>query len=288
MKGRTAAPGGRPPRRKKSSAKAHAARARDPERLQNAPERLQKALARAGLGSRREVESWIRAGRLTVNGVTAVLGQRIGPVDQLRLDGRLIRQHLHSPSAPVFICHRSPGEPLRPPEQGEAAGPDATAASVVERLPRRAGRRFIAISPMPRADGGLELLTADGDRAVTLQRAMRRLDVEFSVRIHGALSEQGLQLLSAGELDDGRTLQITQCSAAGGEGSNRWYSLVTRGASGKDVRQLFERQGALVSRVLRTRLGSLVLDRDMPRGRFRELSAEELQNLRVAAASGVR
>ncbi len=249
---------------------------------------MQKALARAGLGSRREVESWIRAGRLTVNGLTAVLGQRISPVDQLRLDGRLIRQHLHTTSAAVFICHRSPGEPLRPPEQGEAAGPDAAAASVVERLPRRAGRRFIAISPMPRADGGLELLTADGDRAVALQRAMRQLDVEFSVRIHGALSDQGLQRLAAGELDDGRTLQITQCSAAGGEGSNRWYSLVTRGASGKDVRQLFERQGALVSRVLRTRLGSLQLDRDMPRGRFRELSAEELQNLRAAAASEVR
>ncbi len=141
---------------------------------------------------------------------------------------------------------------------------------------------------MPRADGGLELLTADGDRAVTLQRAMRQLDVEFSVRIHGALSDQGLRRLAAGELDDGRTLQITQCSAAGGEGSNRWYSLVTRGASGKDVRQLFERQGALVSRVLRTRLGSLVLDRNMPRGRFRELSAEEWQSLRAAAASEVR
>jgi 23S rRNA pseudouridine2605 synthase len=245
-------------------------------------------LARAGLGSRREIESWIRAGRLTVNGVTAVLGQRVSPVDQLRLDGRLIRQHLHGPSTPVFICHRSPGEPLQPPEPGEAAESDAVAASVVERLPRRAGRRFIAISPMPRADGGLELLTADGDRAVTLQRAMRQLDVEFSVRIHGALSDQGLQRLAAGELDDGRTLQITQCSAAGGEGSNRWYSLVTRGASGKDVRQLFERQGALVSRVLRTRLGSLVLDRNMPRGRFRELSAEEWQNLRAAAASEVR
>lgn len=285
MKGRTAPAGGRPPRRKRSSA---GASSRSSERLQGAPERVQKALARAGLGSRREVESWIRAGRLTVNGLTAVLGQRISPVDQLRLDGRLIRQHLHTTSAAVFICHRSPGEPLRPPEQGEAAGPDAAAASVVERLPRRAGRRFIAISPMPRADGGLELLTADGDRAVALQRAMRQLDVEFSVRIHGALSDQGLQRLAAGELDDGRTLQITQCSAAGGEGSNRWYSLVTRGASGKDVRQLFERQGALVSRVLRTRLGSLQLDRDMPRGRFRELSAEELQNLRAAAASEVR
>jgi 23S rRNA pseudouridine2605 synthase len=278
LKGRTAPARGRLPRGKKASADA-------PTRE---PERLQKALARAGLGSRREVEAWIRAGRLTVNGVKAVLGQRVGAQDQLRLDGRLIRQQLPSAGAPVFICHRSPGEPLRPPEQGEAAGPDAAAASVVERLPRRAGRRFIAISPMPRADGGLELLTADGDRAVTLQRAMRQLDVEFSVRIHGTLSEQGLQRLAAGELDDGRTLQITECSAAGGEGSNRWYSLVTRGASGKEVRQLFERQGALVSRVLRTRLGSLVLDRDMPRGRFRELSAEELQNLRAAAGGESR
>jgi 23S rRNA pseudouridine2605 synthase len=276
-----------------------------------AAERLQKALARAGLGSRREIEVWIRAGRLTVNGQVATLGRRVTAADRLQLDGRAIRQRPPTSESRVFVCHRSPGEPLQ--SGGSPAGADdggttdpaghsgvrvaseaAAAGAFLERLPRRAGRRFITVSPMPRVDGGLELVTSDGDRAATLQRAMRQLTVEFSVRVHGVLNEQGLQQIQQGELDDGRTLHIISCTAAGGEGRNRWYALVTRGASGKDVRQVFERQGALVSRVLRTRLGSLLLDRHMARGRFRELTAEELRQLtaagdpELAAAAGHR
>jgi 23S rRNA pseudouridine2605 synthase len=130
---------------------------------------------------------------------------------------------------------------------------------------------------MPRIDGGLELVTSDGDLASKLQRAMRGLPSEFSVRVHGELSTQGIETIMEGVLDTGEKLHIERCEPAGGEGSNRWYSLVARGASGKDIRQLFERQGALVSRILRTSLGTLVLDRNLSRGRFRELSAAEVQ-----------
>ena len=253
-------------------------------------ERLQKVLARAGLASRREVEDWIRAGRLTVNGEPAQLGVRVSPADHIRLDGRLIRQRQAGGAARVFLCHRSPGEPLRQ-IPGSTAEPDEgsldpeSSAAMLDRLPRRAGRRFIPVSPMPRVDGGLELVTSDGDLAWTLQRSIRHLNVEFSVRIHGELSAQGLESLLRGEVDSGSKLQVERCEPAGGEGSNRWYALATRGASGKEVRHLFERQGALVSRVLRTRLGSLVLDPHMGRGRFRELSAQELAAL-LAAAEG--
>jgi 23S rRNA pseudouridine2605 synthase len=136
---------------------------------------------------------------------------------------------------------------------------------------------------MPRVDGGLELVTSDGELAAKLQRSVRGLTSEFSVRVHGELSAPCLERLLQGELDSGATLQVERCETAGGDGSNRWYTLVTRGASGKDVRQLFERQGALVSRVLRTQLGSLVLDRYLSRGRFRELKPEELDALIRAA-----
>jgi 23S rRNA pseudouridine2605 synthase len=122
-------------------------------------------------------------------------------------------------------------------------------------------------------------VTSDGDLASRLQRAMRNLTSEFSVRIHGELTAQGLETIVQGLLDTGEELQIERCDPAGGEGSNRWYSLVARGASGKDIRQLFERQGALVSRILRTNLGALALDRAMSRGRFRELTDPELQLL---------
>jgi 23S rRNA pseudouridine2605 synthase len=224
----------------------------------------------------------------------------------VRLDGRLIRQRPAGGAARVFLIHRSPGENLQQPVENEQSasaessefseGAEASitrATSVppsgiplLERIPRRAGRRFIPVSPMPRVDGGLELVTSDGDLAAKLQRSMRGLTTEFSVRIHGELSPKGLETIVQGVLDNGEKLQIERCDAAGGEGSNRWYSLVARGASGKDVRQLFERQGALVSRVLRTQMGSLALDRHLSRGRFRELSSEELEALLATAEGG--
>jgi 23S rRNA pseudouridine2605 synthase len=257
------------------------------------PERLQKVLARAGIASRREAEAWIRAGRLTINGTPATLGARVAPADQVRLDGRLVRTRAGGVPR-VFLCHRSPGEPLaapgtgpdadsRPgtPGSGEATRqtPPGARPALLERLPRRAGRRFVTVSPMPRIDGGLELVTSDGELAERLQRGVHALDSEFGVRVRGELTEAQLRGIADGVLDSGAQLAVERCTAAGGEAANRWYTLAVRGASGKEVRQLFERQGAHVSRVLRTRLGPLTLERSLARGQFRELSAEELRAL---------
>jgi len=250
------------------------------------PERLQKVLSQLGLASRREAEAWIRAGRLTVNGQPATLGVRVTPADKLQLDGRPVRQrepgNAEKPrKAPVFLCHRSPGEYLiaRPILNEATARVAVPETALADRIPRRAGRRFIAISPMPRIDGGLELVTADGELAARLQRAAHHLDSEFSVRVRGELPDSALQGILDGILDRGGRLEVESCEPGGGEGANRWYTLTARGGSGKDVRQLFERQGALVSRVLRVRMGTLILDRHLARGRFRELSGEELAGL---------
>lgn len=246
-------------------------------------ERLQKVLSRAGLASRREAEDWIRAGRITINGQPAVLGVRVLPSDQLRLDGRLIRQRETTGAVMAFICHRSPGESLTQPHadtstEGEDAPPPSGAA-LIERLPTRAGRRFITVSPMPRVDGGLELVTSDGELGVKLQRSVRHLVSQFSVRVLGELSPEQIENILGGSLDSGEQVEVTLCEASGGEAANRWYTLVARGASGKEARQLFERQGALVSRVQRTHLGSLTMERSLGRGQFRELTPEELQAL---------
>ena len=200
-------------------------------------ERLQKILARAGLASRRQAETWIRAGRLTINGALATLGSRVLASDQVRLDGRRVRAGPAAPAAAVavFLCHRSPGEALAMPASAAAGAVVASRPAMLERLPRRSGRRFIAVSPMPRVDGGIELVSADGELAARLQRAVHALASRFGVRV--------------------------------------------RGASGKQVRQLFERQGALVSRVLRTQLGPLQLERALARGQFRALTQEELAAL---------
>jgi 23S rRNA pseudouridine2605 synthase len=239
--------------------------------MSDAPgQRLQKALAHLGLASRREVETWIRAGRLTVNGQPATLGMRVIAADKVRLDGRLVRQRVSS-AIKVFVVHRSPGVEMR---------------ELLQQLPRSGGRRFVAVSPMPAIDGGLELVSSDGETAERLQRGVRHLTADFSVRIHGELSQEGVERVLQGKLDNGTSVLVRSCDAAGGEGSNRWYNLVAVGASGKDIRQLFERQGAMVSRVLRTRLGTVTLDRSLARGRSRLLDDEEAALL-MSALLGV-
>ena len=235
-------------------------------------ERLQKVLARLGVASRREAEEWIKAGRLTVNGEVAILGTRATRTDHLRLDGRLIHRH-EIAAGQVYLCHRSPGENLRTPEEASEH------LALLERLPRRAGNRFITISPMPHIDGGLELVTSDGEIAERLQRAVHSMSSEFSVRVRGELLEPQLTAILEGTLDRGEHLQVESCDPSGGEAANRWYTFIARGGSGKDVRQLFERQGALVSRVLRIRIGTLVLDRLLSRGQFRPLTKEEIEGL---------
>jgi 23S rRNA pseudouridine2605 synthase len=235
-------------------------------------ERLQKVLARLGVASRREAEEWIRAGRITVNGEVAILGTRAHRSDHLRLDGRLIHRH-EIAAGQVYLCHRSPGENLRTPSE------PSEHQALVERLPKRAGNRFITVSPMPRIDGGLELVTSDGELAATLQRTIHRLPSEFSVRIRGELNEAQLRGVLEGTLDRGDQLQVESCEPGGGEAANRWYTIVARGGSGKDVRQLFERQGALVSRVLRTKVGALELDRHLSRGQFSPLTKDEIAAL---------
>jgi 23S rRNA pseudouridine2605 synthase len=233
---------------------------------------LQKVLARLGVASRREAEDWIRAGRITINGELAVLGARVGRADHMRLDGRLIHRH-EIAAGQVYLCHRSPGENLRTPTE------PSEHLALLERLPKRAGNRFITVSPMPRIDGGLELVTSDGELAASLQRAIHSLPSEFSVRVRGELLEQQLAGVLDGTLDRGERLQVESCEPSGGEAANRWYTIVARGGSGKDIRQLFERQGALVSRVLRTRVGTLVLDRILSRGQFRPLTEQEIAAL---------
>jgi 23S rRNA pseudouridine2605 synthase len=239
---------------------------------------VQKILARAGLASRREAEEWIRQGRVTVNGAVATLGTKAEGKDHVRLDGRLIRQASVKNTA-TFLCHRSPGEALREPREGEERG------ALAERLPRRSGKRFISVTPMPQVDGGLELLTSDGELAAKLQRGVRRLEIVFSLRVRGVLDDIQLAGILGGELDAGR-LTVMSCELQPeGEASNRWYEIVTRGANGRDLRSLIERQGAVASRILRTRLGSLELDRHLKRGQARALTAQELADLLAAVNS---
>jgi 23S rRNA pseudouridine2605 synthase len=240
-----------------------------------AAERLQKYLAQRGLGSRRAIEEWIRAQRLTVNGRIAELGLKVTPQDDIRLDGRPIRTRAAA-DAQAFIFNRSAGDPLR-----EA---DGSRPPLIERLPKSAGRRFIAVSPMPGIDGGLELVTSDGALATRLQRAIHKLSSEFTVRVKGMLGPDQLAGVQSGKLDRPTRMVIESVTSSDAEleGSNRWYGVVARGASGKEIRQLFERQGLLVSRVMRIAIGSVKLDKTLSRGQYRQLEEDEIVALTAA------
>jgi 23S rRNA pseudouridine2605 synthase len=243
-----------------------------------AAERLQKYLAQRGLGSRRVIEDWIRAQRISVNGRIATLGQKVSEHDEIRLDGRPIKTRAAA-GAQVFIFNRSPGDPLR-----EA---DGERSALIDRLPKTAGRRFIAVSPMPGIDGGLELVTSDGALAEKMQRASHRLACEFSVRVKAQLGPDQVAGVQSGKLDRPTRMQIesVKSSEADLEGSNRWYAVIARGASGKDIRQLFERQGVLVSRILRTSMGAVKLDKSLSRGQFRQLEDDEVKGLLKPASA---
>jgi 23S rRNA pseudouridine2605 synthase len=137
---------------------------------------------------------------------------------------------------------------------------------------------------MPRGDGGLELLTSDGELAARLQRAVRGLQVEFSLRVRGELTPQQVQGVLDGKLEGGGRLTITECEPTGGEAANRWYRILATGANGHDLRALVEQQGATVSRVLRFGLGGLQLERTLGRGQVRQLTDGEIQLLLAAAS----
>jgi 23S rRNA pseudouridine2605 synthase len=246
-----------------------------------APDRLQKYLAQRGLGSRREIEAWIRAQRITVNGRIAELGLKVTSQDDIRLDGRQIRTRA-AEGAQAFMFNRSAGDPLRQQDAARVArDAEGGRSPLIERLPKTAGRRFIAVSPMPGIDGGLELVTSDGGLATKLQRASARLACEFTVRVKGQLGPDQVAGVKSGKLDRPTRMVVDKLSSSEAdlEGSNRWYAVTARGASGKDIRQLFERQGALVSRVMRISMGPLALDKSLSRGQFRQLEEDEVAAL---------
>jgi 23S rRNA pseudouridine2605 synthase len=142
---------------------------------------------------------------------------------------------------------------------------------------------------MPGIDGGLELVTSDGALGEKLQRSAHKLACEFSVRVKALLGPDQLEGVKSGKIDRATrmTIESVTSSEADLEGSNRWYAVIARSASGKDVRQLFERQGVLVSRILRVSMGKVKLDKSLSRGQFRQLESEDIEGLlRPSATAG--
>ncbi|MEX2151258.1 MAG: S4 domain-containing protein [Steroidobacteraceae bacterium] len=243
-------------------------------------ERIQKLLAARGVGSRRQVEAWIVAGRITVNGKPASPGQPVDARDDVRLDGRRLRLGREAGEHLGMIYHRPAQEDIRP-------GADGTTPSSIERLPKSAGRRWIPISPLAANDGGLELFVTDGRLAAALTRRGIAIPAEYSVRVRGVFDDMTIfETLTAATARAGLTGQLTGAVPAGGEGSNRWIQVTATGLRPRDLKQLFDSCGLEANRILRTRFGPVSMDRALARGRSRPLTDEELAALREVANPG--
>jgi 23S rRNA pseudouridine2605 synthase len=250
----------RPPRREPA--------VRGPRKEPPQLERIQKLLSAAGVGSRREVERWIREGRLQINGEVPALGAKLGARDRITLDGRPVR--LHAPkdkAARILLFHRSPGDPL------DLKAATSRAAEHLN-LPR-AGGRWLAIQPMPPVDGGLEILTDDGSWAHRISQGAHALTVEYVLRMRGPLNEALVEEFRGAADCEGDPMSILKADAQFGEGFNHWLNVTVRATRSAQVRHWWGARGIIVSRLMRVRFGPVHLSRELPRGHSRAMLASE-------------
>jgi len=243
----------------------------------DASEKLQKVLARAGLGSRRELEQWIENGRVSVNGAVARLGDRVGVNDEVAVDGRALRLRPARDRPPrVLRYHKPAGEVCtrRDPEGRP---------TVFERLPGLRGRRWIVVGRLDVNTSGLLLFTDDGELAHRLMHPSSALEREYAVRVYGAVPAETIERLTAGvPLDDGEG-RFHSLADAGGEGRNHWYKVSVREGRNRLVRRLWDSQGVEVSRLIRIRYACVALPRRLRAGRWDELTEAEVKSLMDAA-----
>ena len=238
-------------------------------------EKLQKVLARAGLGSRRELETWIEAGRVSVNGNIATLGDRVGPEDVLRVDGRTIKVKAEEDiEQRVIMYHKPPGEVCsRNDPEGRA--------TVFDNLPRLNGLRWVQVGRLDINTTGLLLFTTDGELAHRLMHPSNGFVREYAVRVRGELTPEKRQAMLDGVLLEDGVSKFETIDDAGGaeEGANHWYKVTLVGGKYREVRRLFQSQDLDVARLMRIRFGELRLPPQLRQGRWMELEPEQIQGL---------
>lgn len=228
------------------------------------------------MGSRREIEAWIAAGRVTVGGRVARLGDRAGPYDAVAVDGRPVgATHVRRALPRVIAYHKPEGELVtRHDTQGRA--------TVFDRLPAPRGARWVAVGRLDFNTSGLLLLTDSGELANALMHPRNALQREYAVRVHGALDASACKRLLDGiRLPDGmaRFEQLQAMGQGSRAGSNRWYRASLREGRKREVRRLFEAVGVQVSRLIRLRFGPVTLARSLRPGRWQELTPADVRAL---------
>ncbi len=226
--------------------------------------KLHKVLADAGVGSRRDMEELIVAGRVSVNGEPAHIGQRVGPQDQVRVNGQLVTRPNAKRPPRVILYHKPAGEIVSHDD------PEGR-ASVFSRLPKMRTGKWISVGRLDLNTEGLLIFTTSGDLAHRFMHPRFGNEREYAVRVLGEMTDaQRESLVNGIVLDDGAA-SFTSMEFIGGEGSNRWYRVTLQEGRNREVRRMFEAVGVTVSRLIRTRFGDVVLPRSLKRGRWEEV-----------------
>ena len=234
--------------------------------------KLHKVLADAGMGSRRDMEDLIIQGRVSVNGMPAHIGQRVGPTDQVKINGKMVHRKVQTKPPRVIMYHKPAGEIV---SQSDPEG----RPTVFSRLPKAKQGRWIAVGRLDFNTEGLLLFTTSGELANRLMHPRYGVEREYAARILGELEPEQEKLLKTGvTLDDG-VAKFLRLISGGGEGANRWYHVALTEGRNREVRRMFEAVGHVVSRLIRTRYGLFVLPPRLRRGRWEEVPSDQIVQL---------
>lgn len=234
-------------------------------------EKLQKTLAQRGLGARRQMEEWIRAGRVTVNGRVASLGARVTPDDRIGIDGRRLPP-MTPPRPRIWVLNKPDGVVCT------RRDPDGR-RTVFELLPRLGGGRWLSVGRLDVHTTGLLMLTNDGALAHRLMHPSTGLDREYAVRLDGKLTDAALAELKAGVAIDGVVQRFSDVRYYDGRGANHWYHVVLMEGRNREVRKLFDALGRTVTRLKRVRFGPVILPPWLKRGQVSEMSPTDVRDL---------
>ena len=243
-------------------------------------EKLQKALASAGFGSRREMERWIEIGCIKVNDKIATVGTRIIATDKIKVKGKLIHNPLKRANRSRVIMYHKPQGVLCTKSDPEGR------KTIFDALPKVDANKWILVGRLDMSTSGLLLLTTDGELAHRLMHPSYEISREYAARVTGELTKEQQELLLKGvKLEDGMA-SFDTLEYSGGEGLNRWYHVTLKEGRNREVRRMFETLNLTVSRLIRTKFGCLSLPRYLRRGTYKELGDEDLAILKASVGLG--